>query len=337
MRDPSRLMLVLTALLAGLALAPASPPAAAQPLLPTPSRWPLDGVIHQVRDFEPPPAPWARGHRGIDLAAEVGQPVLAAADGTITFAGPLAGRGVVVVEHGRLRTTYEPVSPAVHVGSSVRIGQRIATVSAGAHCTRPCLHWGLLEGRSYLDPTILGRKTSQIRLLSRSSREVAEERAALRAAAAEAARLAAAEPVPTGFVALPAGSGLMHPVPGPVTSGFGMRFHPILKVWKLHDGTDFKAACGTPVVAAASGRVSRSSFSRGYGHRLFVDHGRIGGRVVTTAYNHAQRYVVAPGQTVRRGQLLGYVGSTGYSTGCHLHLMVWLDGQLSNPMTWLPP
>ena len=95
------------------------------------------------------------------------------------------------------------------------------------------------------------------------------------------------------------------------------------------------ASCGTPIRASYSGTVTRAVGSRAYGHRLFVDHGQVDGRHVVTSYNHAQRYVVDVGTRVRRGQVLGYVGATGYATGCHLHLMVWLDQRLVNPMSWL--
>ncbi len=115
---------------------------------------------------------------------------------------------------------------------------------------------------------------------------------------------------------------------------FGMRFHPVLRYWKLHDGTDFGAGCGTPIRAPRAGRVAERYYNAGYGKRLMIDHGYIGGRYVTTGYNHASRYVVRVGQRVHKGQVIGYVGSTGFSTGCHLHLMVWLNGRLRNPMTW---
>jgi murein DD-endopeptidase MepM/ murein hydrolase activator NlpD len=129
------------------------------------------------------------------------------------------------------------------------------------------------------------------------------------------------------------GGTLSYPVSGyPITSPYGMRFHPVLHVWKLHDGTDFGAGCGTPIRAPATGRVASVSYNAGYGNRLMLDH-EIGGRRVRTGYNHATRYVVRPGTVVRRGQLLGYVGTTGYSTGCHLHLMLWVGGRLANPMT----
>jgi len=131
-----------------------------------------------------------------------------------------------------------------------------------------------------------------------------------------------------------AGHGFSFPVAAHITSPFGMRFHPVLHYWKLHDGTDFGASCGTPIRAAYAGRVAERYYNAGYGNRLMIDHGYIGGRYVTTGYNHASRYVVHVGQRVRKGQIIGYVGTTGFSTGCHLHLMVWINGRLRNPMTW---
>ncbi|HKX15005.1 MAG TPA: peptidoglycan DD-metalloendopeptidase family protein [Propionibacteriaceae bacterium] len=131
-----------------------------------------------------------------------------------------------------------------------------------------------------------------------------------------------------------AGNGFSFPVPARITSPFGMRFHPVLRYWKLHDGTDFGAACGTPIRAPRAGRVAERYYNVGYGKRLMIDHGYVNGRYVTTGYNHASRYIVGVGQRVGKGQIIGYVGSTGFSTGCHLHLMVWLNGRLRNPMTW---
>jgi murein DD-endopeptidase MepM/ murein hydrolase activator NlpD len=131
-----------------------------------------------------------------------------------------------------------------------------------------------------------------------------------------------------------AGHGFSFPVAAHITSPFGMRFHPVLHYWKLHDGTDFGASCGTPIRAASSGRVAERYYNAGYGNRLMIDHGYISGRYVTTGYNHASRYIVHVGQRVHKGQIIGYVGTTGFSTGCHLHLMVWINGRLRNPMTW---
>lgn len=130
----------------------------------------------------------------------------------------------------------------------------------------------------------------------------------------------------------PASSGFVRPVQGRLTSSYGMRLHPVLGYRKLHDGTDFGAACGTPIRAAASGVVTQRYYNAGYGHRLMIDHGRVNGSYVTTGYNHATHYIVGVGTRVTQGQTIGYVGTTGYSTGCHLHLMVWENGRVVNPM-----
>jgi murein DD-endopeptidase MepM/ murein hydrolase activator NlpD len=130
-------------------------------------------------------------------------------------------------------------------------------------------------------------------------------------------------------------SGLSYPIKTYITSPYGMRFHPILHIWKLHDGTDFGAGCGTPIHAAANGVVSDKYYNGGYGNRLFVSHGVIDGSSITTVYNHLSKYNVRNGQRVKKGQVIGYVGTTGYSTGCHLHFMVYQDGNVVNPMKWL--
>ncbi len=119
--------------------------------------WPLDPVPEVVTGFDAPSSPWGAGHRGVDLLGTVGSPVRAALAGRITFAGRLAGRGVVVVDHGETRTTYEPVSATVEVGTRVRAGATIGVLElAGSHCfPRACLHWGWLRGTTYLDPLLL--------------------------------------------------------------------------------------------------------------------------------------------------------------------------------------
>jgi len=123
-------------------------------------------------------------------------------------------------------------------------------------------------------------------------------------------------------------------VDGPITSPFGMRVHPITHVYKLHDGTDFGAACNTPIRAPYSGKVVEEYYNGGYGNRLFIDHGKVDGHYITTSMNHAASYSVGVGAYVHQGQVIGHVGETGYATGCHLHLMVWKDGTMINPMTW---
>jgi hypothetical protein len=131
--------------------------------------WPLDPKPVVLRPFEPPAEPWLAGHRGVDLSARFGQQVRSAGAGVVTFAGLVAGLPVVTVSHGQLRTTYEPVEPAVQVGDHVRAGDLVGRLGqARTHCGagRPCLHWGLLRGRTYLDPLALLR-SGPIRLLPR--------------------------------------------------------------------------------------------------------------------------------------------------------------------------
>ncbi|GAA2779878.1 M23 family metallopeptidase [Saccharopolyspora taberi] len=143
---------------------------AAPDQLPEPTAFdrPLPGPV--TRPFEEPAHAYGPGHRGVDLAGEAGQPVLAAGPGLVLFAGPLAGRNLVSIEHpGGLRTTYEPVSPAVTVGQEVGIGQPIGRLDPGhPECSAPppqvCLHWGARRRLHYLDPLqLLG--TARIRLL----------------------------------------------------------------------------------------------------------------------------------------------------------------------------
>lgn len=129
--------------------------------------WPLHPEPPVLRPFEPPEDPYGPGHRGVDLGADPGQPVLAAGAGVVVFAGRLAERGVVSIDHDALRTTYEPVRPSVKVGDQVYGGQRIGIVAAGhADCPGTCLHWGVRRGNppEYLNPLELVGERSEIRL-----------------------------------------------------------------------------------------------------------------------------------------------------------------------------
>lgn len=328
-------MLLLCLVLAIVALLTVSSPAQAAAVLPATGGWPLSGAPRILKAFDPPVETWGAGHRGVDLAAKPGDRVLAAAAGRVSFAGSVAGRGVLTIEHGGgLSTTYEPVTARVVAGTTVAVGDVLGVVSTGSHCGGRCLHWGVRDGKTYLNPVLLITEgDGSLRLVAAARRDVVERAAAARAIARAAAEAA------VGIVDVavgPAGRhGFSRPVAGAVTSPFGHRFHPVRHVWKLHDGTDFGVACGTPIRAPYAGRVTRAYHDPAYGRRLLLDHGRVDGLQVVTAMNHATRYVVGVGDQVSHGQILGYVGSTGLSTGCHLHLMVWLDGRLVNPESWL--
>lgn len=122
-------------------------------------RWPLEPEPAVTRRFERPTSTWGAGHRGVDLAAAPGQPVLATAAGRVVHVGVIAGRGTISVLHaGGIRTTYEPVAPRVRRGQVVRAGEVIGVVdgTGGSHCGE-CLHLGALRGRVYLDPLALLR------------------------------------------------------------------------------------------------------------------------------------------------------------------------------------
>jgi len=128
--------------------------------------WPLQPQPRVLAPFEPPPDPYGSGHRGVDLAGAVAQPVVAVAPGRVRFAGQVAGRGIVVVDHGRLRSTYEPVLVAVRRGDRVGRGELVGTLTlAGGHCLPlPCLHLGARDGETYVDPLgLLG--DGRVRLL----------------------------------------------------------------------------------------------------------------------------------------------------------------------------
>lgn len=202
---------------------------------------------------------------------------------------------------------------------------------------------------------LLQRRAERARLRAEAAARAAAA-ARARAEAAERARAEAAararaaherstpEPAPPAPTAQPvapapprptAGGTLLYPVNGYVTSPYGMRLHPVYKRWSLHDGTDFGAACGTPVRAAAGGTVVGLYYDSAYGKRVILDHGWVSGGGLGTTYNHLSGFSTYVGDRVRRGEVIGYVGSTGYSTGCHLHFMVFRDGATVDPMNWL--
>ncbi|WP_426507411.1 M23 family metallopeptidase [Dactylosporangium sp. McL0621] len=141
-------------------------------------------------------------------------------------------------------------------------------------------------------------------------------------------------PVPAAATTYGGGK-LRRPVPGRVSSPFGNRFDPYYHVWQLHAGMDIAAPAGTPIIAAASGRVTRAGWSGGNGRYTCIDHGQVDGQRLTTCYAHQQAILVQPGQQVSAGQVIGQVGSTGASTGPHLHFEVRLGGRPVDPMPWI--
>jgi murein DD-endopeptidase MepM/ murein hydrolase activator NlpD len=127
------------------------------------------------------------------------------------------------------------------------------------------------------------------------------------------------------------------PARGPITSPFGMRVHPITGVYKLHTGTDFGIPCGTPVHAALPGTVIDAGWDTAYGWRTVITHGVVDGAVLTTTYNHQSQLGVAVGDQIAEGQVIGLSGTTGFSTGCHLHFELYVNSTVVDSEPWLPP
>lgn len=128
---------------------------------------------------------------------------------------------------------------------------------------------------------------------------------------------------------LPTGAGQgVWPTSGPITSPFGYRVNPIGGYSELHDGFDIAPPCGTPVRASWTGVVLSARGEGGWGNRIIIDSG-----IYKSAYNHLQTMAVQPGEIVQAGQIIASVGTTGYSTGCHLHYSTWANGALVDPLS----
>ncbi|MGP4031301.1 peptidoglycan DD-metalloendopeptidase family protein [Pseudarthrobacter sp. 1C304] len=175
----------------------------------------------------------------------------------------------------------------------------------------------------------------------------AEQRRIAEAAAAAAAAAARAQgqvKPPAPYVPAPPGPpsafGLRHPFNGVrISSGFGWRATPPGTIdfygqgGYMHTGIDFAAACGTPVYAAAAGKVFSAGWANdGGGNNVKISHGVVQGNSLTTVYYHNVSVTVSPGQQVSQGQLIAYSGTTGNSTGCHSHFETWLNGRAVDPM-----
>jgi murein DD-endopeptidase MepM/ murein hydrolase activator NlpD len=154
--------------------------------------------------------------------------------------------------------------------------------------------------------------------------DLEQMQAASAAIAAQIQAAAASSPPPSSGGGNPSAAGLIWPVSGPITSGFGWRWG------RMHEGIDIGAACGTPIRAAAGGTVIFAGWMDGYGNLTIIDHG--GG--IATAYGH-QSSIYVGGGSVSRGQTIGAVGSTGNSTGCHLHFEVRVNGSPVDPLGYL--
>jgi len=121
--------------------------------------------------------------------------------------------------------------------------------------------------------------------------------------------------------------GMTQPVPGPITSNYGLRMHPILGYARMHRGIDMRASYGTPILAVADGSVARAGWAGGYGRQVRLNHAN----GLSTSYSHMSRIAVQPGAHIRQGQVIGYIGTSGLSTGPHLHFETYRNGATINP------
>lgn len=137
----------------------------------------------------------------------------------------------------------------------------------------------------------------------------------------------------------PVGSGLFQNPssysPMYITSHYGWRLHPVLGYRRLHAGIDLRAYCGMSILAGRSGTVLWARYRSGYGNQVMVDHGYVNGNSVMSSYNHLQGFTVSSGSKVRGGDVVGYSGSTGTSTACHLHFEVYINGNTVDPYPYL--
>ncbi len=219
--------------------------------------------------------------------------------------------------------------------SAIVVAQRAAAQRAAA--TAEAEVTGLVGQQQVAVTTIKGKIETEKQRLDALSAEQAKLKAILAArarAAAEAARRKARQQGRNAAPPASSGGFLAYPVSAPVSSGFGMRYHPILHISRLHTGTDFAAPCGIPVYASADGEVISAGWAGGYGNRVVIDHGYVRGVGLATTYNHLSR-ISRHGGSVSQGQLIGYSGTTGLSTGCHLHFETLANGEYVNPMRWL--
>ncbi len=180
-----------------------------------------------------------------------------------------------------------------------------------------------------------GLKTEEEAAKQRAAQKEARKRADAETSSSSGSSSPSSSKSSTRSTPRPAGGAFLSaPSTGPRTSKFGYRFHPILRIQKLHAGIDYAGACGSPIRAAADGTVVGTPVTRGGGNQIVLDHGVQRGINLTTTYKHMSRYALRSGK-VKRGQVIGYIGNTGFSTGCHLHFETRENGIPVNPTSWL--
>lgn len=236
----------------------------------------------------------------------------------------------------------------VAIGTLVAGLSHIATPSAAAPVPQPTLggfNPAAMDARDNQVSRDAARAQAPQALAQARSKQLAsaaQELAASRRNAAldsrTAALNAAAAKIRQQSAMLNDASRFVRPTAGKFGSGFGMRLHPILHYYRMHNGQDIGGRCGQPIWAAQDGRVikvARAGYNGGSGHNVRLNGGKVRGAKLETAYLHMDKIVVKVGQRVHKGQLLGTVGNTGISTACHLHFSVYKNGKGVNPVPYL--
>lgn len=238
--------------------------------------------------------------------------------GTVVFERMKAAQAALAAQKARVAAARETVAQqrqeaAVNLARKQRLERQAETVAASIS--------GLVEANRQAALTAQRARQADARRLLKSKRE--EERI-------KQLILERAQDQKGGYQGAAQGY-LARPVDGYITSPYGYRRHPIYGYYGLHNGTDFHAPCGTPMRAGATGTVIASYYSDVWGNRLFLDVGRFNGKAMTLVYNHISAYRAREGQRVGRGDVVAFSGNTGWSTACHLHFSVMLDGQYVDP------
>jgi murein DD-endopeptidase MepM/ murein hydrolase activator NlpD len=221
----------------------------------------------------------------------------------------------------------------VHV-SALEQKQRATTKTLAAQAEKKQAAVDELENALAAKNKVLAAAEKDVAAWSRQEDELSAEsgRIADQIKAAQAAANSSRSSASSGGDGGGGGGGsLYRPVPGAITSAFGYRMHPIFHVRKMHTGVDMHAGMGTPIRAAESGTVISAGWRGGYGKCVVIAHGGN----LATLYGHQSTILVSAGETVERGEVIGKVGSTGYSTGPHLHFEVRVGGSPVNPANYL--
>ncbi len=275
------------------------------------------------------------GGRAVYLAALLEQPAsLSQLMGRIDLLSSIVGQDHdILTQIDDLKTRIEEQRAGLETErarvSTIEQKQRATTKTLDAQADKKQVALDELEDARAAKGKVLAAAEKDVAAWSRQEDELSAEsgRIADQIKAAQAAANQPRQSASSGG----GGGDLYRPVPGAITSAFGYRMHPIFHVRKMHTGVDMHAGMGTPINAAESGTVISAGWRGGYGKCVVISHGGN----LATLYGHLSSIQVSAGEQVGRGEVIGEVGSTGYSTGPHLHFEVRVGGSPVNPANYL--